>query len=249
VRSESLDDDPLVELGERLDVRRDAAAPRDESPRFPLAAEERLEPEDRLAPDERVALLPAEPDDRLEPVVFFAVEPVLRLARPAPLDAAAALVCRGAAAFVVFCGAAAFVFCDVAAFVGAFVGRDAAGAFVCPLLEPEALDDPLDVLLAVLRAAVAALREPPLRVLALLPVGLLLVGLLLVGLLLVDPLLVAFGFVCFPAFFVVATRSPFPGLLMRYPVVWAHNPCKPTPARWVRCARQGSWPGSRSLTC
>jgi hypothetical protein len=239
VRSESLDDDPLVELGERLDVRRDAVAPREESPRFPLAPEERLEPEDRLAPDERVALLPAEPDDRLEPVVFFAVEPVLRLARPAPLDAAAALVCRGAAAFVVFCGAAAFVFCDVAAFVGAFVGRDAAGAFVCPLLEPEARDDALDVLLAVLRAAVAALREPPLRVLALLPVGLLPV----------DLLLVAFGFVCFPAFFVVATRSPFPGLLMRYPVVWAHNPCKPTPARWVRCARQGSWPGSRSLTC
>ena len=156
MRSESLDEDPLVELGERLDVRRDAAAPRDEPVRLPLAPAERLAPEDRLAPDERVAFFAAEADDRFEPVAFFAaeaddrfepvaffaVEPVLRLARPAPLDAAAALVCR-----------------------------DAAGAFVCPLLESEERDDALDVLLAELRAVVAALREPPLPVLALLLVA------------------------------------------------------------------------------
>lgn len=214
MRSESLDDDPLLELDERPDVRRDVAVPRDEpplapeerpEPEDPLAPEARPEPEDRLAPDERVAFFAADPDDRFEPpVAFFAVEPALPLALPAPLDAAAALVCRDAAAFVGFCDAAALV-C-----------RDAAGASVCASLEPEERDDAPDVLLAELRAVVAALREPPLPVLAL--------------------RLVAFWFVWFPAFFVVATRSPFPGLLNRYPVTSSHNPCTPARMRWAPSA-------------
>ena len=157
----------MVEPGERPDERVVV---------FAAAADDRPGP---------LVLFAAAPDDRLEPLVFCAVEPALRLAGPAPLEAAAVLVCRGVAAFAVFRGAAALA------------GRDAAGGFVCPLLEPEERDDALDVLLAGLRAVVAALGELPLPVLALLLVG--------------------FALVCFPAFFVVATGFPFPELPMRYP--------------------------------
>ena len=202
MRSESLDDDRLAEPGERPDDRPAVAVAREAPPRVPLPPEERPEPDDRLAPGERVACFAAapedrrervaffagEPEDRLEPVAFFAVEPALRVAGPAPLEAAAALVCGDAAGFV---------FRDAAA----LTGRDGAGAFVRPLLEPEERDDALDVLLAELRAVVAALGELPLPVLALLLVG--------------------FSFVCFPAFFVVATGFPFPELLMRYPMASA----------------------------
>jgi hypothetical protein len=141
-RSESLDDDPLVEVAVVPDARRDAAVPRDDPPRVLLAPEDRLDPDDLLVPEYRLVpedrlepddlLVPEdrlEPEGRLERADLFAVEPAPRLA-DVPLEAAAALV--------------------------------------CPLLERLLRGDALD-LLALPRDVVAALREPLPPLLALLP--------------------------------------------------------------------------------
>jgi hypothetical protein len=100
LRSESFDADPLAEVAPRLDERRDAAALCDAPPRDFAVPDDRPEPDDRLEPDDR-----PEPDDRLEPddrpepdaplepedferVDLLAAPLAVRLARPAPLDAA-----------------------------------------------------------------------------------------------------------------------------------------------------------------
>lgn len=114
-----------------------------------------------------------EPDDPVERLCLFAVEPVLRLARVVPLDAAAARV--------------------------------------WPLLEPELRDEPLAVLPAPFRAVVAGLRELLRPLLAL--------------------LLAVFRLVCLRGLLVVATRSPFPGLITRYPRLERITVCNVARAR------------------
>lgn len=76
LRSESLDEEPLLEAA-RPDVPREAAARPDV-------------PRDADAPRDDALRDLLEPDDLLARVDFDDVEPALRLARPAPVDAALA---------------------------------------------------------------------------------------------------------------------------------------------------------------
>ena len=103
-------------------------------------------------------------------------------------------------AFVAFVALVVFAFVAFVVFV-ALVGCVAlVGLVVLVALVALAAGEPAprpDVLLALLRAVAAALREPPLPLRAL--------------------LVAAVRLVCLRDVLVVATRSPFPGLLRRYP--------------------------------
>jgi hypothetical protein len=79
LRSESLDEDPLVDDAARLGVRRDAAVLPDDPARPRVEPDDRLEPEARLDPEDRL-----EPADRLEPE--DRLEPADRLEPEDPLE-------------------------------------------------------------------------------------------------------------------------------------------------------------------
>ena len=102
------------------------------------------------------------------------------------------------------------------------VPLEAAAARVWPLVEPELRPESLDVLLALPRAVVAALRE-------LAPLALLLVVLRLV---------------CLRVLLLVAISPPFPGLTKRYPSPAAGNPCNVAlHAAWAEGSHRVGWAG------